>query len=50
MIPILENANRPRTTGSRSAVTKGWGRAGEELDYKETWGRLREGMMDMLLI
>ena len=36
MIPILENANRSIMTGSRSVVTKGWGRAGEELDYKET--------------
>lgn len=29
---------------------QGMGRAGEELDYKETWGRLGEGVMDMLLI
>lgn len=28
--------NRSIMTGSRSVVTKGWGSAGEELDYKET--------------
>lgn len=44
-ILILENANRSIMTGSRSAVTKGWGKAGRarlQRDMRKT-GRGDDG-------